>query len=157
MMEDFLVNFSMQMTIGTIRRIAHDIRNNPKPAPICVIAPVRGGLVPGVMMSHLLGIPLFPISYSLRDHKANEDIPDSVFEFVTRSTNKRVILIDDIIDAGDTIKGLVAKIKDRIDEIDIEIASLIHNTAQDFVPDYPGWPIDRNKDDEFVEFFWELT
>ncbi len=154
-MEDYIRNFGTQMTIGTVRRIAHDIVNKPGEPPICVIAPVRGGLVPGVMMSHRLGIPLFPLSYSLRDHKACEDIPDSVFEYVTRSANKRVILIDDIVDGGLTMKQLVVKLRERIEDIQIETAALIVNTAQDFIPDYIGWEINRDKDDDFIDFFWE--
>lgn len=156
MIEDFIRNFDVNMTIGTVRRLAHDIQAVPGEPPICVIAPVRGGLIPGVMMSHRLGIPLFPLSYSLRDHKANEDIPDSVFEYVTRSENKRVILIDDIVDGGHTMKDLVTKLQERISDIQIETAALICNIAQDFQPNHIGWTIDRSKDDDFIDFFWEI-
>lgn len=149
-------DFTYGDTLVAIQHITTKIRADERKFA-CVLAPVRGGLVPGVMISHKLGIPLFPLSYSLRDYRNIEDIPDSVFEYVTKSANKSVLLIDDIIDAGHTMAELVPKIKERIDGIDIVVSALITNNSQELItPHYTYKVIDRRVDDRFYTFFWEI-
>ena len=70
-----------------------------KPAVIVGIA--RGGLTPGVMISHWLNLPFKPIHASLRDFPHWE-------AYLPKPTDKRVLVVDDICDSGETfsIDGL---------------------------------------------------
>jgi hypoxanthine phosphoribosyltransferase len=65
----------------------------------------RGGLVPGIIMSHHLGIPLIPVQWSTRDHTARNR--DSVIaeDLASGST---ILLVDDINDSGQTFIELIA-------------------------------------------------
>jgi xanthine phosphoribosyltransferase len=124
--------------------------------PIAVFAPVRGGLVPGVMLSHTLNVPMFPLSYSLRDFEIKEDIPQSAVDFINKHPYKKVILIDDIVDGGDTMKQLVEVLQQRIPSIELKTAAIVHNTYQtNHTTDFYWWRLDRSSDDRWFEFFWE--
>ncbi len=70
-----------------------------------IAAVSRGGLVPGIIMSHHLGIPLIPVQWSTRDHTARNH--DSVIaeDLASGST---ILLVDDINDSGQTFIELIA-------------------------------------------------
>ena len=60
-------------------------------SPDLVVGLSRGGLTPGVMLSHFLGKPFVPFQTALRDHPAwNTDTE----EF---KTIEKVVIIDDIV------------------------------------------------------------
>jgi uncharacterized protein len=60
--------------------------------PKCIYGVSRGGLVPGVMLSHRMNIPFEPLA-------AGESIKDS----------RDCLIIDDLFDSGTTIKKLASK------------------------------------------------
>lgn len=65
-----------------------------------IAAPARGGLVPGVVASHLMKKPLIPLVWSNRDSDLqhhNEFLAEKIY------TGSNVLLIDDINDSGRTI------------------------------------------------------
>lgn len=142
-------------TILYVRRIAAHLKAD-QVIPDCVIGPVRGGLIPGVMMSHILGIPFFPVSYSLRDHKAKEDAPRSLINFVNQSRNKTVLLIDDIVDTGDTFEGILNHLSEVLSGAAIVPSALIVNTEQPLQVRYTAKVIKRSEDNDWYEFFWEI-
>ena len=74
-----------------------------KPAVIVGIA--RGGLTPGVMISHWLNLPFKPIHASLRDFPHWE-------AYLPKPTDKRVLVVDDICDSGETFSKMTDHIND---------------------------------------------
>ena len=67
-----------------------------------IVAPSRGGLLAGTIISHLLNVPLYPIIWSTRDHARSVsyyDIQEDVAE------GKTVVFVDDINDSGKTIES----------------------------------------------------
>jgi len=64
-----------------------------------VAAPARGGLIPGVIISHMLQKPLIPLVWSNRNHDMqhhNEFLAEKLY------TGSIVLLLDDINDSGRT-------------------------------------------------------
>ena len=143
--------------------IRYDASDGPSPSrpfiemPIAIIAPVRGGLIPGVYMSHLLGIPLFPINYSLRDHKADLEIPTSFYHYVLNHTGNTVLLIYDIVDTGETFRG-IQEAFENFDGINLLTSTLYHNIdAQNVNVDYSGEQLSRSDDKRWYDFYWEKS
>jgi len=64
-----------------------------------IIGVTRGGLVPAVHLSHLLGIPMATVQYQLRDG-------DGSMHIASHEGYQKALIVDDICDTGDTIRGL---------------------------------------------------
>lgn len=124
--------------------------------PACILAPIRGGLVPGVMLSHKMKIPMFALNFSLRDFKIVEDVPRSLLDYIARSENKTILLVDDIVDGGTTFKHLIEILNDEIPNIDLITSALLVNTEQSIKIDCPGFTFQRSKNSNFFDFYWEL-
>jgi hypoxanthine phosphoribosyltransferase len=120
-----------------------------------IIALERGGLVPGVMLSHSLGIPMRAVQWSLRDGNIqNEQMLISILNWVDSA--RKILIVDDICDSGETLKSILAFINQRYYWFKgIDTAVLINNSAQDFVPTYTTKIIDRTHDSRWVIFPWE--
>lgn len=66
-----------------------------------IIGISRGGLLPAITLSHLLEIPMTPISYSARNGKGDDKNHENVFPSVEEG--QIVLLVDDICDSGNTL------------------------------------------------------
>lgn len=65
-----------------------------------IASPARGGLLPGVIVSHLINKPLIPIIWSNRDFTLqhhNEFLAEKLF------TGSNILLVEDINDSGKTL------------------------------------------------------
>ena len=63
--------------------------------PNVIVGISRGGLIPGVMMSHKLNVPFKPVHASTRDFPHWEN-------YLPRPTDKKILIVDDICDSGET-------------------------------------------------------
>lgn len=75
--------------------------------PTHVVGISRGGLVPGVILSHKYNIPFLPVVWSTRDF-AQSDYYGllSLSTLLSNHTNSNVLLVDDICDTGLTLKSV---------------------------------------------------
>lgn len=126
--------------------------------PDYIVGIVRGGAVPAVMLSHKLDIPVVMVQWSTRDNMVaqnehNSWIPEDIL------LEKRVLIIDDIVDNGTTVQQLLDSwekaIPGKLPDKAIRIASLIYNKSQPVHVDYYHKMIDRNEDKRWVSFPWE--
>ncbi len=116
-----------------------------------VVGISRGGLISGVILSHRLEIPFRPIEWSLRDSHRKYIPPDII---VDAWEGKKILLVDDIVDSGETI----VTIKNRFGDSskNVKVACLVYNKEQQLViPDFWYKSIDRNEDKDWVNFWWE--
>ena len=81
-------------------RIALDILKTDW-RPDYIVGLTRGGLVPGVLLSHLLGVPMHTLKVQLRDGEEDTEMNCWMPEDVVKATN--VLIVDDINDTGDTL------------------------------------------------------
>ena len=72
--------------------------------PEVIVGLSRGGLTPGVMMSHWMKKPFKPVKASLRDFPEWED-------YLPKKTDERVLIVDDICDSGETFDRIKSYIK----------------------------------------------
>lgn len=70
-----------------------------------VVGVARGGLVPAVILSHLLELPLIPIDYSSRKGHGDDKDHSNLLPSILCDT--RILVVDDICDTGFTLKEIV--------------------------------------------------
>jgi len=122
--------------------------------PDVIVGVSRGGLLPGVMMSHWMKKPFKPIKAALRDFPEWED-------YLPRKTDKRVLIVDDVCDSGETfhkisnyITGPRPKQPMEI-HCDVRFAVLWWNCEIDFEPDYYVNELAKDSTNTWIHFPWE--
>ena len=108
----------------------------------------RGGLTPGVMLSHWFKKPFKSVASALRDFPEWE-------EYLPRPTDKRVLIVDDICDSGETFHRMANHIIKKANGVDVRFASLWWNNECDFEPKYYVREIAKDSTNTWVHFPWE--
>jgi len=118
--------------------------------PQVIVGISRGGLVPGVMLSHWFKKPFKPVKAALRDFPTWED-------YLPRPTDERVLIVDDICDSGETFERMAQHIKGprkgpEQNIVDVRYATLWWNNEAQFKPHY--YAQDMAKDTENCWIFF---
>lgn len=116
-----------------------------------VLAPVRGGLMFGVVASHKLNVPLYPIDYSSKAG-AGDDKNHSNTLVAFGPEIKTVLLVDDIADSGRTLKEIVEKYE--VNGVKVITAVFHYKEGGVYQPDLYYWRIPA--DSEFISYPYEL-
>ena len=117
--------------------------------PNVIVGLSRGGLTPGVMMSHWMKKPFKPVKASLRDFPEWED-------YLPRKTDERVLIVDDICDSGETFERISEYINKRKDNgVDVRFATLWWNNECDFEPHYYVQECAKDSENIWINFAWE--
>ena len=122
--------------------------------PQVIVGISRGGLLPGVMMSHWLQKPFKPVKAALRDFPEWED-------YLPKKTDERVLIVDDICDSGETFTRMKSYIKGpRLNQplelpTEVRFASLWWNNECDFEPHYYAQECAKDSEGIWIHFPWE--
>lgn len=116
--------------------------------PQVIVGISRGGLTPGVMMSHWMQKPFKPIKTSLRDFPEWED-------YLPKKTDERVLIVDDICDSGETFQKISDFITERGVNVEVRFASLWWNNEVDFEPHYYVQECAKDSEGIWIHFPWE--
>ena len=122
--------------------------------PNVIVGLSRGGLTPGVMLSHWFKKPFKPVKSSLRDFPEWED-------YLPKPTDERVLIVDDICDSGETFQKMQGFIKGPRKNmplelpVDVRFASLWWNNECDFEPTYYVNEMAKDSTDTRIMFPWE--
>lgn len=121
-----------------------------------IVALSRGGLIPGVVLSHKLDLKMWPVTWSTRDSQERETntwIPEDI------NDGHKILIVDDIVDSGDSLVSLIQDwdtcVIEELDRSNIYIATLIYNKDQSIIPQFYANKISRKKTPEWFEFWWE--
>ncbi len=63
---------------------------------------------------------------------------------------KRVLVVDDISDSGETLKSVMGYLRDGFKDIEFKSATLFYKKTSVYEPDF--W---INEADDWIDFFWE--
>ena len=117
--------------------------------PQVIVGLSRGGLTPGVMMSHWFQKPFKPIKASIRD------FPDWE-EYLPKKTDERVLIVDDICDSGETFIKIQEHLKNATDlPVEVRFASLWWNNECEFKPHYYVQDCAKDTNNIWIHFPWE--
>lgn len=107
---------------------------------VAIMAVNRGGLVPGVMISNLLGLPLYPVDSKVGLCR----LP--VLE------NHLVLLVDDICHSGDTMTHLHNYVEDQLSGNSVISMTLFYKDNSNYLPSIFGREV---APDAWVHLPWE--
>lgn len=123
--------------------------------PEYIIGLTRGGLIPGVLLSHYLDVPF----HALNKEESNLWMADDAYN------GKKILVIDDINDTGNTISLLKEDwrsnclpqdtVWDDVFGKTVKFAVLIDNEDSDQLIDYYGLSINKLENPEWCVFPWE--
>jgi len=115
--------------------------------PDVIVGVSRGGLVPGVALSHWFQLPMVPIQTALRD------FPIWV-KYKPEQAHKKVLIVDDVCDGGETFHKIHEEIKEFCQEP--QFASLWWNNECDFTPHFFAREVAKDSENLWIHFPWEF-
>lgn len=140
------MNYTQEMFNEGIDFLAKVIKNSGHHYSY-IIGVARGGLIPATALSYRLEIPLYPITLQTRSG-SREELGDTV----VLTHRYRCLVVDDIIDSGDTLNKLLA----RWNISNIDVACLVYNEGHSPVePAYYHKLINKRVDPSWVTFWWD--
>jgi len=155
------VYYSWKDVQGACLEIARQI-NTGDWRPDYIVGITRGGLVPAVLLSQYLGIPMKSLDVSLRDGGdtvSNCGMADDAYE------GKKILVVDDINDQGSTIAWIKKDWRDichpsaiRWDttfHYNVRFATLTSNLASKEIVDYSVWEVNKAEEDCWLVYPWE--
>ena len=94
------VNISWQQIENEVNKIANTILSKKDNFDV-VIGLSRGGLIPGVMLSHRLNLPFIPLVWQTRDGSKKDK------KLLKQYNKETTLVIDDLIDSGKTFYEVI--------------------------------------------------
>ena len=148
-----------QMQTGVLDIVTQMYHDNWRPDFIVGIT--RGGLIPAVMMSHYTGIRMETIDVRLRDTFNSPE--HALWMAEEAGAGKRILILDDINDTGETFKWIVKDWEESnppADWVDIwgntvRFAAIIDNVPSKFDVDYTSIEINKAEDPAWIVFPFE--
>lgn len=118
------------------RRLARQVRDSGY-RPDLIVAIGRGGYVPGRILSDWLGL-MDLTSFKIEHyHKTRKERAARVrYPLAADVTGRRVLLVDDVADSGETFAVALRHLEEHGPPAEIRSAVLHYKTASSFLPDY---------------------
>ncbi len=116
-----------------------------------IIAIARGGMSIGLMLGEYYNLrEVYSINtIGYQDTQKLDRV--EVFNIPNLSKSKRVLIVDDIVDSGDTLIEVIKVLNQKYPKLEIITASLFYKMSAKIEPDYY-----IQKTDEWIEFFWSV-
>ena len=115
-----------------------------------VVAVARGGLTLSHAISEGLDIrQVQSIRTELYDKMQKRDSL-TIFDTCRLGDVKKVLVVDDIADSGDTLKAVMEYLKSKYKDIEFISCTLFYKKTSVYEPDF--W---INEADDWIDFFWE--
>ena len=119
--------------------------------PELLIGVARGGLIPARIIADLLDIPTIgSVGVAFyKDVERRMKNPIITQPLNVTIASKRVLIVDDIVDTGESLALVASEVKGKPEEL--RTATLYRKPSTRFTPDYSG-----RETDSWVIFPWEI-
>ncbi len=132
------------------KEFVKDIKELAKRVGECdaIVAIARGGLTPAHMLAEALDVRDI---YAVRaqSYEDRQKVGKPILSQVPKIEAKKVVVIDDIVDSGETMKEVMAVLSSQNPKTRFVSAALFYKPSACYRPDH--W---LKKADEWIEFFW---
>jgi hypoxanthine phosphoribosyltransferase len=134
--------------------------------PDYIVGLTRGGLVPAVILSHAIDVPMHALKVSLRDQTDTESncwMSEDAFH------GKKILIVDDINDTGATLDWIIADWQSSCMPKNVQWQDVWGNTVRFAVcvdnlssgfsrrVNYAAVEINKAEVDEWIVFPWEQS
>ncbi|WP_457563635.1 phosphoribosyltransferase [Caminibacter pacificus] len=118
--------------------------------PDCLLAIARGGMTLGHFLAERMDTKeLYSLNASSYENETKVSKP-KIFNIPDLSHKKRVLLLDDISDSGETLDEVIKILKTKYPNIEIKSATIFYKENTIHKPDYV-----LKKADRWIVFFWD--
>jgi len=117
--------------------------------PDIILAVARGGVTLGHFMAEGLGLRALYTLNSIHYNEQEKLETIEVFNIPNLGKNKRVLIVDDIIDSGESMVEIMQVLKQKYPENVYKSAVLFYKKDALVQPDFT-----RHEAKEWIEFFW---
>ncbi|QOY54995.1 phosphoribosyltransferase [Candidatus Sulfurimonas marisnigri] len=115
-----------------------------------IVAVARGGLALSHVMAEGLNIrDVQSIRTELYDETCKRE-ELTIFGSADFTDIKKVLVVDDIADSGDTLNAVMKHLRGCFKEVEFKSATLFYKKTSIYEPDF--WV---NEADDWIDFFWE--
>jgi len=175
------INYNWKNTEGLCTEIIRQLQKSDW-YPDYIVGVTRGGLIPAVLISHWLDIPMETLNIKFDDvgisdksehncwmaedafgYIPTQERSDPTDVFDTRS--KKILIVDDINRSGEVIEWIKQDWQascmpndshwDQVWHHNVRFATLVNDESASEQPDYAVVEINRNVDQTWVNFAWE--
>ncbi|PAF45657.1 phosphoribosyltransferase family protein [Helicobacter sp. 11S02629-2] len=117
----------------------------------CILAIARGGVTIGHFLSIALNLrSLYTLNSIHYDDTQKLDYI-KIWNIPDLSAAKNVLLVDDIVDSGDSMKAIKEKVLSTAPHINISTVSIFFKPNAHFSPDFS-----LHEAKEWIRFFWDI-
>ena len=119
--------------------------------PDVILAVARGGMTLGHFLSEALEMRALYSFNSIHYEETRKLDTINIFNIPDLSKAKRVVIVDDIIDSGETMIEIQRVLTAKYPEADFKIASVFYKEKALLRPDFAA-----REATEWIEFFWDF-
>ncbi len=120
-------------------------------APEAIVAVARGGVCAGQFLSEALDIRQLLCINSVHYEADTKLDTIKVYNYPDLTNMKRVVIVDDIVDSGDTMKKILGELQTRYPGVEFKVAALFQKKSAAFMADF--WVKEASA---WIDFFWEV-
>jgi len=117
--------------------------------PDTLLAVARGGLMPGHFMAEAMDTHRLFVLNSIHYDDTEKLQTLDIFNIPDLSDAKRVLIIDDIADSGETLEEIMKHLRRLYPHIRFKIATLFYKPSSVIQPDYTV-----KKAESWIDFLW---
>ncbi len=119
--------------------------------PDALVAIARGGLILGHLLSEALNTRELYSLNSIHYEGTKKLETFAIFNIPNLEKAKKVVLVDDIIDSGESMVEIIKKLKKRYPYCEFRVATVFYKNDAIMQPDFK---VKEAK--SWIEFFWEV-
>lgn len=120
-------------------------------APDVILAVARGGMTLGHFLAEALDMRALYSINSVHYEETRKLDTINIFNIPDLRQAKRVVIVDDIIDSGETMIEIERVLREKYPDVDFKIAAVFYKEKALLRPDFAA-----REATEWIEFFWDF-